>query len=109
MAMKIKVGDTVRVIAGKDKDKEGKVLEVAGSKVKVEGVGIVSRHTKPAAGNPQGGIVTKESFIDASNVMYLAKGQAVRVGFKVEADGTKIRINKKTGEVIDVVKKPKNN
>ncbi len=109
MAMKIKVGDTVKVIAGKDKDREGKVLEVSGSKVKVEGVAVVSKHTKPGAGNPQGGIITKESFIDASNVMYLAKGEAVRVGFKVDADGTKSRINKKTGEVIDVVKKPKKN
>jgi large subunit ribosomal protein L24 len=109
MAMKIKVGDTVRVIAGKDKDKEGKVLAVDGSKVKVEGINTVSRHTKPSASNPQGGIVTQEAFIDVSNVMYLAKGEAVRVGLKVDADGTKSRINKKTGEVIDVVKKPKNN
>ncbi|MBR4586881.1 MAG: 50S ribosomal protein L24 [Lachnospiraceae bacterium] len=109
MALKIKVGDTVRVIAGKDKDKEGKVLAVADGKVKVEGINIVSRHTKPSAANAQGGIVTQEAFIDASNVMYLAKGEAVRVGFKVEADGSKSRINKKTGEVIDVVKKPAKN
>lgn len=109
MAMKIKVGDTVRVIAGKNKDKEGKVLVVDGNRVKVEGINIVSRHTKPNAANPQGGIVTQEAFIDASNVMYLDKGEAVRVGFKVEEDGSKSRINKKTGEVIDVVKKPRNN
>ena len=109
MAMKIKVGDTVRVIAGKDKDKEGKVLAVDGAKIKVEGINMVSRHTKPSAANPQGGIVTKEAFIDASNVMYLDKGEAVRVGFRIDADGTKSRINKKTGEVIDVVRKPKNN
>lgn len=105
MASKIKVGDTVRVIAGSEKDKEGKVIAVDGNKVKVEGVKMVSKHTKPSASNPQGGIVTMEAFIDASNVMYLDKGEAVRVGFKVDEDGTKSRINKKTGEVIDVVKK----
>lgn len=109
MARKIKVGDTVRVIAGSEKDKEGKVLAVAEGKVKVEGVKIVSRHTKPNAANPQGGIVNKEAFIDISNVMYLDKGEAVRVGFRVDEDGTKSRINRKTGEVIDVVKKPGKN
>lgn len=109
MAMKIKVGDTVRVIAGREKDKEGKVLAVDGNRIKIEGVNMVSRHTKPSAANPQGGIVTQEAAIDASNVMYLAKGEAVRVGFKVDEDGTKSRINKKTGEVIDVVSKPKKN
>ena len=58
--MKIRKGDTVRVIAGKDKDKEGKVLHVKDGKVLVEGVGMVTKHQKPAAGNPQGGIVNKE-------------------------------------------------
>ena len=109
MATKIKVGDTVKVIAGKDKDKEGKVIEVKGTSLKVEGINMVSRHSKPNAANPQGGIITKEAYIDISNVMYLAKGEAVRVGFRVEEDGTKSRINKKTGEVIDVVSKAKKN
>ena len=59
MANKIKKGDTVKVITGKDKDKEGKVLAVKGDKVLVEGVAVVSKHTKPSAGNQQGGIVTK--------------------------------------------------
>ena len=102
MANKIKKGDTVKVITGKDKDKEGKVLAVKGNKVMVEGVAQVSRHTKPNAANQQGGIITKEAFIDASNVMYCDNGTAVRVGFKVE-DGKKFRVNKKTGEVIDEV------
>ena len=98
--MKIKTGDTVKVIAGKDKDKEGKVLAVKGGKVLVEGVGIVSRHTKPNAANQQGGIVTKESYIDISNVMYLHKGTPTRVGFRMDGD-KKVRVAKSTGEVID--------
>ncbi len=98
--MKIKTGDTVKVIAGKDKDKEGKVLAVKGGKVLVEGVGMVSRHTKPNAANQQGGIVTKESYIDISNVMYLHKGTPTRVGFRMDGD-KKVRVAKSTGEVID--------
>ena len=89
---KIKTGDTVKVIAGKDKGKDGKVL--------VEGVGMVTKHTKPSAANQQGGIVNKESFIDASNVMLLHKGQPTRVGFKMDGD-KKVRVAKATGEVID--------
>ncbi len=102
MASKIKKGDTVKVIAGKDKDKEGKVLAVdtKNNTVLVEGVNMVTKHTKPSAANQQGGIVTKEAPIHVSNVMYSAKGQAVRVGFSFK-DGKKVRINKKTGEVID--------
>lgn len=102
MSVKIKKGDTVKVIAGKEKDKEGKVLVVDPKKnrVIVEGVNLVSRHTKPSAANQQGGIVSKEAPIDISNVMYLHKGQATRIGYKIE-DGKKVRIAKKTGEVID--------
>ena len=97
---KIKTGDTVKVIAGKDKGKDGKVLAVKDGKVLVEGVGMVTKHTKPSAANQQGGIVNKESFIDASNVMYLHKGNATRVGFKMDGD-KKVRVAKSTGEVID--------
>jgi large subunit ribosomal protein L24 len=97
---KIKTGDTVKVIAGKDKGKDGKVLAVKDGKVLVEGVGMVTKHTKPSAANQQGGIVNKESFIDASNVMYLHKGNATRVGFKMDGD-KKVRVAKATGEVID--------
>jgi len=102
VANKIKKGDTVKVITGKDKDREGKVLSVdmKNHKVLVEGVNMVTKHTKPSAQNQQGGIVSKEAPIDISNVMYSAKGQAVRVGFAVK-DGKKVRINKKTGEAID--------
>ena len=97
---KIKTGDTVKVIAGKDKGKDGKVLAVKDGKVIVEGVGMVTKHTKPSAANQQGGIVNKEAYIDASNVMLLHKGQATRVGFKMDGD-KKVRVAKATGEVID--------
>ena len=97
---KIKTGDTVKVIAGKDKGKDGKVLAVKDGKVLVEGIGMVTKHTKPSAANQQGGIVNKESVIDASNVMLLHKGQTTRVGFKMDGD-KKVRVAKSTGEVID--------
>ena len=100
--LKIKKGDTVKVIAGKDNGKEGKVLSVDAKnhKVTVEGVGIVTKHTKPSAANQNGGIIQKEAPIDLSNVMYVHKGQATRVGFKVEG-GKKVRFAKSTGDVID--------
>ena len=103
MAMlKIKKGDTVKVIAGKDKDKEGKVIAVDHKigTVKVEGVNMITKHTKPSAANQNGGIINQEGPIDASNVMYLHKGEATRVGFKM-VDDKKVRFAKKTGEVID--------
>ena len=100
--MKIKKGDTVKVITGKDKDKEGKVISVdhKNGKVVVEGVNMVTKHTKPSAANQNGGIIQKEAPIDASNVMYVHKGKATRVGFKIEND-KKVRFAKATGEVID--------
>ena len=100
--MKIKKGDMVKVIAGRDKDNEGKVLAVnhKSNTVIVEGVNMVTKHTKPSAANQNGGIVKQEGPIDASNVMYLHKGTATRVGFKMDGD-KKVRIAKKTGEVID--------
>lgn len=100
--MKIKKGDTVKVIAGKDKDKEGKVVAVdkKNGKVTVEKVNIIIKHTKPSAANQNGGIIQMEAPIDASNVMYLHNGKATRIGFKVE-DGKKVRVAKSTGEVID--------
>ena len=99
---KIKKGDTVKVIAGKDNGKEGKVLSVDAKnhKVIVEGVGIVTKHTKASAANPQGGIVTVEGPIDISNVMYVHKGKATKIGYKLE-NGKKSRVAKSTGEVID--------
>ena len=101
-AYKIKKGDTVKVIAGKDKDKEGKVIAVdtKNHRVLVEGVNMVTKHTKPSAANQQGGIVETEAYIAVSNVMYLHKGQPTRVGFKMDGD-KKVRFAKKTGDVID--------
>ena len=100
--MKIKKGDTVKVIAGKDKDKEGKVLSVdkKNGKVVVEGVNMVPKHAKPSAANQNGGIIQKEAALDMSNVMYVYKGKPTRIGFKVEND-KKVRFAKSTGDVID--------
>ena len=100
--MKIKKGDMVKVIAGRDKDKEGKVLAVnhKNNTLIVEGVNMVTKHTKPSAANQNGGIVKQEGPIDASNVMFLHKGKATRVGFKMDGD-KKVRFAKSTGEVID--------
>ena len=100
MAVKIKRGDTVRVIAGKDKDKEGKVLSVKDGKVVVEGINMVTKHSKPSMDNQQGGIITKEAPIQISNVMYLHNGKATRIGYKMDGD-KKVRVAKSTGEVID--------
>ena len=99
---KIKKGDTVKVIAGKDKDKEGKVISVNPKKgvVLVEGVNMITKHTKPSMANQQGGIVEKEAWLNASNVMVMHEGKATRVGFKMEGD-KKVRFAKTTGTVID--------
>ena len=97
---KIKKDDRVKVITGKDKDKTGKVLQVKDGKVVVEGCNMVTKHTKPNAGNPQGGIVKHEAAIDASNVMLVVDGKATRVGFEIK-DGKKVRVAKATGKVID--------
>ena len=100
--MKIKKGDTVKVIAGKDKDKEGKVIAVnkKDGKVLVEGVNMLTKHTKPSATNQNGGIIHQEGPIDISNVMYAHKGTATRIGFKMDGD-KKVRVAKSTGDVID--------
>ncbi|MCI8342497.1 MAG: 50S ribosomal protein L24 [Firmicutes bacterium] len=99
---RLKSGDKVVVIAGKDKGKEGKILVVdrKKNKVIVEGVNMVSKHQKANQTNPQGGIIKKEAFIDASNVMYSLNGKGTRIGVKIE-NGKKVRIAKKTGEKID--------
>ena len=96
---KIRKDDMVKVIAGKDKDKTGKVLSVKDNKVVVEGVNVVKKHTKPNQMNQAGGIVEKEAAIDISNVMLLVDGKATRVGFEVK-DGKKVRVAKATGKEI---------
>ena len=97
---KIKKGDTVKVITGKDKGREGKVTAVKDGKVIIEGINQVTKHAKPSQANPQGGIIQQSAPIDISNVMYVSKGKASRVGFEVK-DGKKVRVAKATGEVID--------
>ena len=101
-SMKIKKGDMVKVIAGKDKDKEGKVIAVNKNKntLLVEGVNMITKHTKPSMANQQGGIVHQEGPINVSNVMLLHEGKATRVGFKMDGD-KKVRFAKATGKVID--------
>lgn len=99
---KIKKDDLVVVIAGKDKDKQGKVISVdtKNNTVLVQGCNMVTKHSKPAAGSPQGGIVNKEAAMDISNVMLVVDGKATRVGFEMK-DGKKVRVAKTTGKVID--------
>ncbi len=100
---KIKTGDEVIILAGKDKGLKGKVLKIIKSKdrVLVEGVNIIKKHVKPSAENPQGGIVEKEAPIHISNVALVdpKSGKATRVGFEMK-DGKKVRVSKKSKEVI---------
>ena len=100
--MNFKVGDQVVVIAGSNKGKTGKIIKTlkAENKVVVEGVNMVTKHAKPSMANQQGGILHQEGPIDASNVMFLHKGKATRVGFKMDGD-KKVRYAKSTGDVID--------
>lgn len=102
--MFVKKGDKVKVITGKDKNKEGVVLEAFPKKdrVIVEGVNVVKKHQKPNNAAPQGGILEKEAPIHVSNVQVIdpSNGQATRVGYKV-VEGKKVRVSKKTGEVLD--------
>ena len=102
MAAKIKSGDRVVVLAGKDKGKTGRVSKVmpAAERVVVEGVNMVQRHTKASQSDPNGGIKNKEAALHVSNVAILdSKGKATRVGFRMEGD-KKVRFAKTTGEVI---------
>lgn len=101
-SMKIKKGDTVKVITGKDKGKEGKVIAVNKKKstVLIEGANMVTKHAKPSMSNQEGGIIQKEAPIHMSNVMYMHNGKATRVGFKMDGE-KKVRFAKATGEVID--------
>ena len=103
MAAKIKKGDRVVVLTGKEKGKQGNVLRVfpKDERVLVQGLNIAQRHTKPSQGDPQGGIKNKEAPLLVSNVALVdSKGKATRVGFR-EENGKKVRFAKTTGEVIN--------
>jgi len=99
---KLKKGDTVKVIAGDDKGKTGRVLQMLPDEGKalVEGIRIISRHTKPNAASPNGSIVKKEAPIDLSNLMLMVGNTATKVGRKLDAQGNRVRFSKKTGEII---------
>ena len=101
MKLKIKSGDTVRVMTGDHKGEEGKVVVIFPSKNRaiVEGVNLISKHQKPNAQNPQGGIVKKEASIHLSNLMLLEKGEVTKVGFRMDGD-KKVRFSKKSDKAI---------
>ena len=102
--MHVVKNDTVKILSGKYKDKIGKVLKVfpKENRVIVEGVNIIKRHTKPSQKNQQGGIIEKEASIHVSNVMVICPktNEPGRVGFKFLEDGAKVRVSKKSGEIL---------
>ncbi|HEX4179616.1 MAG TPA: 50S ribosomal protein L24 [Caulobacteraceae bacterium] len=104
MAAKIKKGDRVVVLTGKDKGRQGQVLQVRPkeNRVVVAGINMVKRHTRPTQADPQGGIKNKEAALHISNVAFVdpKSGEPTRVGFRVDG-GNKVRFAKKSGEVID--------
>ena len=103
MAAKIKKGDSVVVLTGKDKGRKGTVTKVLpeDGRVVVQGINMVQRHTRPSQGNPNGGIINKEASLHVSNVAHVdSNGKPTRVGFKVEGD-KKVRYAKTTGDVIN--------
>ena len=99
--LKIKTGDTVKVIAGDHKGEEGKVIRVIIEKNRaiVENVNMISKHTKPSAENPQGGIVKREASMNISNLMLVENGVPTKVGYRMEGD-KKVRFSKKSKEVL---------
>ena len=100
--MKLRKGDNVIVLTGKDRGKEGVIARVMPkeNKVIVDGVNVAKKHQKSTRATMQAGIIEKDMPLDASNVALVHKGKPVRVGYRLEADGTKVRIAKPSGEVI---------
>ena len=101
--MKIKKGDTVKIISGNDLGKSGRVIKVlpAKDKIFVEGLNMVKKHARPNQENPQGGIIEKEAAVHISNVMYVSGNAPTRLGYKTLEDGKKVKYAKSTGEVIN--------
>lgn len=102
--MRLKKNDTVRVITGEDRGREGKILKVFPDKgrIIVEKVNMIKRHTRPSKMVPQGGIIEKEAPINATNVMLVCpnSGKPTRIGAKILADGSRVRVSRKSGEII---------
>ena len=100
--MKLRKGDTVEVITGKDKGKRGEIQRVLPekNKVLVTSINVATKHAKPRRANDRAGIIDRDMPIHASNVMLVHKGKPTRVGYKIQADGSKVRVAKRTGEVI---------
>jgi large subunit ribosomal protein L24 len=100
--MKLRKGDTVEVITGKDKGKQGEIDHVfpKTNKIIVHGVNTASKHSRPSRANEQGGIIDKDMPFDASNVMLVHGGKKVRVGYQVMDDGTKVRVARPSGDEI---------
>tara|TARA_B100000945_G_C20174919_1_gene499557 strand:+ start:284 stop:589 length:306 start_codon:yes stop_codon:yes gene_type:complete len=100
--MKIKKGDTVKIITGNEAGKSGRVIKVFPSleKIVVEGVNLVKKHSRPSQENPQGGIIEKESSVHVSNVMSLTGDVPSRLGYKFLDDGKKVKFSKKNGDII---------
>ncbi len=101
--MKIRKGDTVQIMSGTDAGKVGRVIKVYldRDRILVEGINIVKKHTRPSQDNPQGGIIEKEASIHVSNTLLMTGGKPTKVGYKILEDGKKVRVAKKTGEVIN--------
>ena len=101
--MKIKKGDTVQIITGNERGKNGRVIKIfpKKSKVVVEGVNLVKKHSRPSQENPQGGILEKEASIHISNIMFIANGKPSRLGYKTLEDGRKVKYAKVNSEVVN--------
>ena len=101
--MKIRKGDTVQIMSGTDAGKVGRVIKayLDRDRILVEGINIVKKHTRPSQDNPQGGIIEKEASIHVSNSLLMTGGKPTKVGYKILEDGKKVRVAKKTGEIID--------
>ena len=100
--MKLKKGDLVEVITGKDKGKQGEIAFIFPkvNKVIINGVNTAAKHQRPTRANDPGGIIDKDLPINASNVMFVHKGKTVRLGYQTQDDGTKVRVARPSGDVI---------
>jgi len=101
--MKLRKDDIVQVMTGKYKGQQGRIIKVFPDKnrVIVEGVNIIKKHERPTQENPQGGIMKKETSIAYSNVLYVENGSPVKIGYKILDNGSKVRISKKTNNILD--------